>query len=350
MSGLDFAAAVADRGFDVSLTVRQGETVAVLGPNGAGKSTLLGLVAGLVRPDSGRATLDGDVLFDTPAVGRGRFAPPHDRGVSLLAQDALLFPHLSVLDNVAFGPRSAGLPRADALRRARAWLERVDAEELASRRPASLSGGQAQRIAVARALAAEPALLLLDEPMAALDVSVAPALRRMLREVLADQTTIIVTHDVLDAFTLADRVVVMSDGRVVDSGPVREVLDRPRTTFAANLSGVLLLTGLRAADGVALDGGGELRVPGAASVAIGGRVGIAVRPPHVRVETQQFGTRGAGVRERIVDFEPRGDLVRVHSARMAADLPPSVVAGLALAEGDEVSFVVDPALVSVYPL
>ncbi|MBD8141885.1 ATP-binding cassette domain-containing protein, partial [Frigoribacterium sp. CFBP 13605] len=252
---LEFAAVVEDRGFDVELEVADGETVAVLGPNGAGKSTLLSLVAGLLRPDHGTARLGDRVLFDVDGRGRGPSLRPHERGVSMLAQDALLFPHLSALDNVAFGPRSTGVPRREAGRRARDWLDRVDATGLAERRPAQLSGGQAQRIAVARALAADPCLLLLDEPMAALDVSVAPALRRTLRDVLADRTAMIVTHDVLDAYTLADRVVVLDGGRVVDAGPTRAVLDRPTTPFAAGLAGLDLLTGTARGGGVRLEDG-----------------------------------------------------------------------------------------------
>ncbi len=145
--------------------------------------------------------------------------PPHDRKVALLAQEPLLFPHLGVLDNVAFGPRSGGARRRTAHEAARRWLDEVDVADLADRKPGQLSGGQAQRVAVARALAAEPRLLLLDEPLAALDVAVAPALRQTLRRVLADRTVVLVTHDVLDALLLADRVVVLEGGRVVESGP-----------------------------------------------------------------------------------------------------------------------------------
>ena len=168
---------------------------------------------------------------------------PHRRRIALLAQEPLLFPHLSVLDNVAFGPRSAGAGRSESRGRAREWLEEVGIGDLADRRPAQLSGGQAQRAAVARALAAEPDLLLLDEPMAALDVAVTPALRQTLRRVLAERTCVVVTHDVLDALLLADRVLVLEGGRVVEQGPTREVLTRPRSAFAARLAGLNLVVG-----------------------------------------------------------------------------------------------------------
>jgi molybdate transport system ATP-binding protein len=302
---LYFDARIAARDFDVAFTLEKGETVAVLGPNGAGKSTLLALLAGVLTPDSGSASLDNSVLFDgTSSV------PAHHRGVSLLAQEPLLFPHLSVLENVAFGPRSSGLSRSGARTVARRWLDEVDAAEFAGRRPAQLSGGQAQRVAVARALAAEPKLLLLDEPMAALDVTVVPTMRSMLKRVLADRAVIIVTHDVVDAYTLADRVIVLESGHIVDSGPTRDVLARPRTQFAAALVGLNLL-----ADGE------SVVAPGAVSVAT---VPPAPSPSLVVIE----GT--------IAGIETRGDLVRVRVGDVAADLTPLAFADLALLPGERV--------------
>ena len=149
---LQLAAGVAARDVDVALEVADGQTVAILGPNGAGKSTLLSVIAGILRPDTGHATLDGSTLFDTTD---GTWLPPHRRGTALLAQDPLLFPHLDALDNVAFGPRSSGASRGRSRDIARDWLAEVDAGDLADRRPSDLSGGQAQRVAIARALAAE---------------------------------------------------------------------------------------------------------------------------------------------------------------------------------------------------
>ena len=167
-------AIVENRGVDVEFAVAAGEVLAVLGPNGAGKSTALHVIAGLVQPDTGVVRVGDRVLTDT---SRGRHVATHDRRVGLLLQDPLLFPHLSVAANVAFSPRSS---RADATR----WLAEVEATDLADRMPRQLSGGQAQRVALARALAAEPDVLLLDEPMAGLDVSVAAAMRKLLRRVL----------------------------------------------------------------------------------------------------------------------------------------------------------------------
>jgi molybdate transport system ATP-binding protein len=373
---LELTAAVAARGFDVSLTVQPGETVAVLGPNGAGKSTLLAVIAGLLRPDRGRAGMRGRTLFDIDAHGRGTVLPPHRRAVSLLAQEPLLFPHLSALENVAFGPRSAGRSRRDAERTARLWLDRVDAGELAGQRPAQLSGGQAQRIAVARALATDPELLLLDEPLAALDVAMAPALRRLLREVLADRTAIIVTHDVLDALTLADRAVVLEGGRLVADGPTRTLLARPATPFTAQLAALTLLTGTvtatltgtvtatapaqAAADRplalITTHAGHRIRAVLAEPLAPGARVGVAVRPTEVEVAVDATPATPAHpgdlvvVQGTVTDLEPRGDLVRVHSADFAADLSPRRVAELDLAPGTPVRFSFPPTAASAYPL
>jgi molybdate transport system ATP-binding protein len=356
-----FAATLPARGFDVEITVGDGETVAVLGPNGAGKSTLLTLIAGLLKPETGRATLGEQVLFDVDARGRGRWLPPHRRGVSMLAQDALLFPHLNALDNVAFGPRSKGLSRAESSDRAVTWLERVDAGSLRARKPAELSGGQAQRIAVARALASDPALLLLDEPMAALDVSVAPAVRRMLRDVLVDRAAIIVTHDVLDAFTLADRVVVLEAGRVVDVGATRAVLERPTTPFAAGLAALNLLVGSAEGDAIRMPSGHLVRARSVQPLAAGIRAGVAVRPSLVSVTAEEPTTTAAPPRRgsaadqnvipgRVTDLEPRGDIVRVRSADLAADVPPGTVAALDLVPGSAVWFSFAAVDAIAYPL
>ena len=233
---LDVRAVVEPHRLDVQFSLREGETLAVLGPNGAGKSTLLEVLSGLERPDSGHVRLDDTTLVSAGPGERDVWVAPHARGVALLAQEALLFPHLNVRDNVAFGPRSSGVDRAGARIIAERWLQRVDATGLADTRPSRLSGGQAQRVAVARALATEPRLLLLDEPFGSLDAGVAPAMRRLLAEVLAERTVVIVTHDPLDALALADRVIVLDEGRIVEEGATREVLLNPRTDFTRLLT------------------------------------------------------------------------------------------------------------------
>ncbi|MGJ9403708.1 sulfate/molybdate ABC transporter ATP-binding protein [Arthrobacter sp. KK5.5] len=342
-------AAVEARGFDVSLDVAPGETVAILGPNGAGKSTLLAVAAGLLRPDAGRASIGDRVLFD---VGNGadRWVPPHARGTALLAQEPLLFPHLSALDNVAFGPRSAGASRAAARETAERWLGEVDAEDLAGRRPGALSGGQAQRVAVARALAADPELLLLDEPMAALDLHAAPLLRRLLKRVLAGRRAVIVTHDILDALMLADRVVVLENGRVAEEGPTRAVLERPRSRFAAGLAGLNLIAGTLGREGVATADGRVVAGHHDDTVRPGDDA-VAVFPPSavsVFLVPEHGSPRNAfGV--RITDLEPHGDQIRVRAGGLAADITPAASADLGLAPGMDVHFVVKSAAVAIYP-
>lgn len=347
---LSFAATVAERDVDVALEVATGETVALLGPNGAGKSTVLSVLAGLLRPDTGRVVLHDRVLVDPSARVD---LPPHRRRVALLAQEPLLFPHLSALDNVAFGPRSAGAGRTAARERARGLLEAVGIAELGGRRPTRLSGGQAQRAAVARALAADPDLLLLDEPMAALDVAVTPALRQTLRRVLAERTCVIVTHDVLDALLLADRVVVLEGGRVVEEGPTRDVLARPRSAFAARLAGLNLVTGRwdAAAPGVRRDDGSVLAGrPGDPSPADGDPVVAAFRPTAVSVYREApHGSPRNVLPATVETVEPLGDLVRVRAGDLSADVTPTAAAELELVPGLAVHLSVKATEVDVYP-
>lgn len=339
---LEVEATVTDRDVEVALEVADGETVAVVGPNGAGKSTVLAVVAGLLRPQQGRVRLEGRVLTDDR-----RFVPPHDRRVALLAQDPLLFPHLSVRENVAFGPRSSGAGRRAAREAADRWLAEVGVEELTDRRPSQVSGGQGQRVALARALAAEPRLLLLDEPMAALDVAVQPALRQTLKRVLADRTTVLVTHDVLDALILADRVVVMEDGRIVETGRTTEVLERPRSAFAARIAGLNMVTGpwrdgaVRGIRGIATD----------PAPADGDPVVAVFRPSAVAVYREPPGGSPRNTLPvTITDVEPRGDSVRVRADHLAADVTPLAAAELELAPGLPVVFSVKATEVSVYPI
>lgn len=206
MTGLRLDARVDVRSVEAALVVADGESLALTGPNGAGKSTVLGMIAGTI-PVSRGAVFVGDV--DVTGL------PPHRRRVTLLAQDPLLFPHLTAVDNVAFGPRARGSSRDESRAIALHWLEAVGLADLSDRKPHQLSGGQAQRVAVARALAIGPDVVLLDEPLRALDADVAPAVRDLLRTVLAGVTTILVSHDPEDVRVLAGRTVQMAEGRVV---------------------------------------------------------------------------------------------------------------------------------------
>ncbi|MFI8526928.1 sulfate/molybdate ABC transporter ATP-binding protein [Promicromonospora sukumoe] len=357
---LSLSAHLPERDVRIDLEVADGETVALLGPNGAGKSTLLSIAAGLLRPRDGRVTLDDRTLTHVEAGRTRTWVPPHARQVALLAQDPLLFPHLSVRHNIAFGPRSRGVPQRTAVAEADRWLDRIGLPDLGGRRPAAVSGGQAQRVAVARALAAEPRLLLLDEPMAALDVDVTPALRHLLREVLAERTVVIATHDVLDALLLADRVVVLDGGRVVEQGPTREVLSRPRSAFAARIAGLNIASGTWSADDDAVrttagdlvhgrlhdDGGGADRVV----PTTGTPMVAAFRPSAVSV----FPARATGSPRNswpvtVTALEPQGDLVRVRAGRLSADITPQAAADLAITPGDPVWFTVKATEVDLYP-
>jgi molybdate transport system ATP-binding protein len=341
---------VSERDVDLAFEVAAGETLAVLGPNGSGKSTALAVTAGLVTPDAGRVVLDGRVLTDVGAGRPGVRVAPHARRTALLGQEPLLFPHLDALENVAFGPRSTGTPRATARQDAQRWLDEVGVGDLAGRRPAQLSGGQAQRVAVARALAAEPALLLLDEPLAALDVAVLPALRQTLRRVLADRTAIVVTHDPLDALLLADRVVVLSDGRVVEEGTSADVLSRPRSPFAARLAGLNLVAGtwrdgcVESADGLRVHGlvAGDPPAEGEGAVA-------TFRPSAVAVfKEPAAGSPRNSFLVTITEIEPLADLIRVHAGTLHADVTVQAAAELSLEAGLGVTFQVKATEVSVY--
>ena len=227
---------------DVAFSVAAGEVLALLGPNASGKSTTLRALVGLLPLTGGRVVLDGTVLED-PAE-RVRVAP-EKRPIALMFQDYLLFLHMSAVENVAFGLRCRGTDKKTAREKASQVLARLDLEAVAEARPGSMSGGQQQRVAMARALVTDPKLLLLDEPLAALDVSIKTNVRRLLREVLrqSNAANILVTHDLLDAVALGDRMMVIEDGAIVQTGTPAEVTARPRSTYVADLTGVNLLRG-----------------------------------------------------------------------------------------------------------
>jgi molybdate transport system ATP-binding protein len=358
VSELRLRAVVADRGVDVEMHVAAGEVVAVVGPNGAGKSTLLHVIAGLLRPDEGRVQLGTTVLTDTAA---SIFVPAHARRVGLLLQDALLFPHLSVLANVAFAPRNRGRGRREARRSAGHWLAQVDAVELENRRPHQLSGGQAQRVAIARALAAEPDVLLLDEPLAGLDVGAAGAIRTLLRAVLAgtDRSALIVTHDLGDVLALADRVLVLEKGRIVDSGPTAAVLAAPRSSFVARLAGINVVHGtLDDGDVVQTHWGARWRGTPAVDPPQRGQSAIAVFAPAavavhrtplddnahitVAVTVAEIDARGPGIRIRT-------DQQRDGAPGLAADITSDAAAQLRLTPGEQVYFSVKADEITLHP-
>ena len=320
---------------DVRLEVAAGEVVALLGPNGAGKSTVLACLAGLLPVDAGLVRLDDDV-HDDPRTGT--FVPPQRRSAGVVFQDYLLFPHLSALDNVAFGLRTAGRSRREARREAATWLERMRLVGLGSDRPAALSGGQAQRVALARALAPAPRLLLLDEPLAALDAGARGLVRTELRRHLREYAgcTLLVTHDPLDAMVLADRVVVVEQGRVVQTGPPAQVARAPRTDYVAGLVGLNLYRGVARDGRAVLDAGGELQAAGAPD----GPVLLTFPPSAVslhRVRPQ--GSARNAWPGRVSGVEHHGASVRVAvDARppVLADVTTAAVAELDLVPGQDV--------------
>jgi molybdate transport system ATP-binding protein len=329
------------------ITAGEGDTVAVLGPNGAGKTTLLRALAGLLAVDRGRIELDGTVLDDGDRI----FLPPERRPVGVVFQDHLLFPHLSVLENVAFGLRSRGVPRRHARERATAALEQVGLSDRAAVKPRELSGGQAQRVALARALATEPRLLLLDEPLAALDQSARGAVRRDLRRRLSGfpGVRVLVTHDPLDAAALADQLVILEHGRVVQTGSFLDVSARPRSPYVAELVGVNLLRGRGAGDRIELATGGTLVVTAAGT----GDVLAVVHPHSVSLHAEPPGGSPRNVAAgRVAGIEPLGDRVRVRvdgPMPLVAEITAAALADLGLGDGSPVHTAVKATDITVYP-
>jgi molybdate transport system ATP-binding protein len=314
-----------------------GETVAVLGPNGAGKSTLLRALAGLEPISAGQIAVGGRVLED---VATGVRIPAEQRRTGVLFQDYRLFPHLSAADNVAFGLRAAGVHRPQARRAAEELLGRLGLHGLADRRPRELSGGQAQRVALARALAGRPCCLLLDEPLSALDAEVRSDVRRLLRTVLTGFAgpSVLVTHDPLEALTLADRMVVLEHGRVVQEGVPAQVAGRPATAYVATLVGLNLYRGALHDGLLQVDGGGEIAC---ASGDLRGVVHVTVRPSAVTVyATEPVGASARNLwRGRITSVEAAGERVRLTVAStppVVAEVTARALAELRIGSGDDV--------------
>ena len=335
---------------DVELTAARDELVVVAGPNGAGKTTLLRVLAGLLPVDRGHVILD-DARLDDPASDA--FVPPARRPIGVVFQDGLLFPHLSARENVAFGLRARRVPRAEARRRADDWLDRVGLAGHARSRPGQLSGGQSQRVALARALAGNPRLLLLDEPLTALDATTRVDMRRELRRHLASYEGIrlLVTHDPVEAMALATRIVVLEDGHVVQVGTPEEVRAHPRSRYVADLVGVNLLPGTATDGAVELDGGGLLV---AADLPAPGAVLAIVHPQAVALHVRAPGGSPRNVWSAVVrglDFE--GARVRVQldgPGPTVAEVTPAAVQELGLTDGVSVWASVKATEVTVYPV
>ncbi|GIJ30894.1 ABC transporter ATP-binding protein [Micromonospora sediminimaris] len=342
---------VVDRGtfrLDLPLTIRPGEVVALLGPNGAGKTTALRAFAGLLPLTDGHLRLAGRHL-DHP--GRRIWTPTEQRPIGVVFQDYLLFPHLTALDNIAFGPRRQGLDRQRARQRAADWLARVGLADHARRKPRQLSGGQAQRVALARALAVEPALLLLDEPLAALDARTRLDTRAQLHHHLANHrgATLLVTHDPIDAVVLADRLVIIEDGQVVQEGDVATVTAQPRSDYVARLVGLNLYRGYADGHHVRLTDGFHL-VTGDQHV---GAVFVAFAPSAVALHPHRpDGSPRNTWPVTINGIQRHGDNLRVQldgPVTVAADVTPAAAAQLQLAPGRTLWAAVKATETRVYP-
>ena len=323
---------------DVSLAVAPGEVVCLLGPSGCGKTTLLRLAAGIERPTSGRVLIN-----EQEVAGPSRFVPPEQRSVGLMFQDFALFPHLTLLQNVAFGLKA--LPRKDAEREARTMLTRVRLAHMSNAYPHTLSGGQQQRVALARALVPRPAVILMDEPFSGLDVQLSDTMQEetlaLLRETRA--TAVIVTHHPEEAMRLADRIAVLRRGRIVQMGTAEDLYDHPAELFVARLFSEINEIAYRATGGAIDTPFGRFPAPGIAEgdIAILGlrERGIRVREP------------GQGLPGRILHSKFLGDIALLEVGVQGFDVPLRVrtYEGRGRPKGSEVGIEVDMSRALVFP-
>ncbi len=338
--------------FDVSATIElaAASTTALLGPNGAGKSTIVAALAGLLPIDEGTIEIRG-IIVDSP--GDNVFVGPIERNVGVVFQDHLLFDHLSVRDNIMFGPRSKRRSTSKATAAADALLARFEISDLAERFPQELSGGQAQRVALARALAIDPDVLLLDEPLSALDVGS----RSRVRQSLADHLDLfagprlLITHDPTDAFLLADRIIVLEHGRVTQAGSPDEIRRHPATPYVAALSGRNLFRAT-SRDGVLVVDGSPQRVQ-TSDTSVSGPVLVSIAPSAIALHpTQPHGSPRNTWQSVVSAIEPLGDTSRIYLGEplaMTADLTPGAVSALELEPGTPVWVSIKATEIDVSP-
>ncbi len=333
---------------DIEFEIDEAAVVAVVGPNGAGKTTLVRALAGLVPIDRGRVVVNQTVV-EAPDLGVR--VPPERRGVGVVFQEHRLFANLTALENVAFGLRATGTPKAEARAKAASWLERVGLPEMGTRRPKQLSGGQAQRVALARALVTEPAVLLLDEPLAAVDAAARAELRQVIRQELRRYggARLIVTHDPVEAASVADRLIVIEGGRITQQGPLVDVTARPRSLWVANMVGLNLLQGEATGTTVRLTNGATV----ATATAAQGPAFVAIRPNAVTLHRQRPEGSARNVWPgRAGELHLVGDRARI---RIAGDVPliaevtASAVAELGLADGGPLWASVKATDIDTYP-
>lgn len=320
---------------DVQLLVTDGSVVALVGPNGAGKTTALRAIAGLAPIQNGHVTIAGRTV-DAPDWGV--FEPPERREIGVMFQDYLLFPHLTAVDNIAFGLRAHGSSRSEARARAHDWLERLGIDDRADAKPAQLSGGQAQRVALARALAIDPEVLLLDEPLAALDAGARDEVRRDLARHLHDfrGAVVLVSHDPVDAAVLADDIAIIDEGRLVQRGATDDVLARPQSRYVADLVGLNLLEGKADGHDVTLVGGATVVIADPAL----GPVRVVIDPRAVTLSPARQATSARNQwLGRIDGVQSIGDRARIRvvgDLTLVAEVTAASVRDLALREGREV--------------
>lgn len=321
---------------DLNLSIAPGQLTALLGPSGSGKTTVMKLIAGLLAPDAGDIWLDGQSITTLP---------PDKRSVVMVFQNALLFPHLTVAENVGFGLRMRGVPTAQAQSEVEAMLARVHLQDLGPRKPAQLSGGQAQRAALARALVLRPKVLLLDEPLSNLDASLRDDMRSLIRDLQRETgvTMLVVTHDQSEAVVLADRIALLLDGRLAQHAPPEALYRRPASEAVARFFG-----GVNFLDGQ-VDGDqflcalGPLALPEAATPGPGR---LTIRPEALRLAS---GPNQRTARVQSVGFLGTQSRVEVmlDGETLTALLPPAEAA--ALAPGDEITLSLPPASLWVLP-
>ncbi len=344
---------------DLSLTVEEGEFVTFLGPSGCGKTTTLRMIAGFETPNAGRILLAGSDVTELP---------PYRRQVNTVFQDYALFPHMTVRENVGYGLRVAGVAREEIARRVDEGLDTVELADKADARPATLSGGQKQRAALARALVRKPKVLLLDEPLSALDAKLREAMQVELKHLhqRLGITFVFVTHAQTEALVMSDRVVVMDRGRVVQSGSPTELYDFPATPYVADFIGTSNMIEGRVAE--AADGqvvvrlaGGDLRCRNGQTLSPGDPVVVGIRPEKVQLRGAT-GPEGAGKDQAVLSGTVIDSLFRGDSYRLEIDIRESRpflvdiqlrtgAEGTAIpANGSTVELAVDQATISVFPL
>jgi molybdate transport system ATP-binding protein len=333
---------------DVALDIDSESVVAVVGPNGAGKTTLVRAVAGLVPIRRGRMLIDRVVVEDPDAHIR---LEPEARNIGVVFQEHRLFDNLSAIENVSFGLRARGVPKRDARARAAEWLARVGLPDVADHRPKHLSGGQAQRVALARALAIEPSVLLLDEPLAAVDAAARADLRHLIRDELARYpgARLVVTHDPVEAAALAERLIVLEDGRITQQGPLAEVTARPRSPWVASMVGLNLLTGTANHTLVRLDNGAVITTATDRS----GPVFVAIKPNAITLHRTPPESSARNLwAGQAGELHFTGDRARLRISGpvpLVAEVTPASVAELRLAEGGPVWASVKATDIETYP-